>query len=160
MIYDIWENRHLYTGVHSGFAAGFAYLEKCLQEMPAPGVYEIDGKNLFSKVQSFTTRQEGFYETHDHYIDIQYMAQGKELVYIAQRRDLTPKGEYDPVEDAQFYTDDDLGSRFVFEEGSFAIFFPDDAHKPSMVLGEPAKAGKIVLKVKCDLECGDKGKEA
>ncbi len=148
MIYDLWKNRDMYAGLHPLFEAGFSYIAQCLQTFPAPGVYEIQGMDLFAKVQAFTTRTQGFYETHNQYIDIQYMAEGKELVYIAKRGDLTPSGEYDAVEDAQFYLDDALQSAFVFEAGSFVIFFPDDAHKPSMEIGQPADAKKIVLKVK------------
>ena len=148
MIYDLWSNRGKYTKVHPLFEEGFAYIEQCIESLPAPGVYEIDGDALFAKVLSFTTRQQGWYETHDEYIDIQYMAEGTEFVYIADRGALAIRGEYNPVEDAQFYEDDKLESHFVFKAGSFVIFFPDDAHKPSMAIGEPTNARKIVLKVK------------
>lgn len=148
MIYELWSNREKYAKLHPLFEEGFAYIEQCIQNFPEPGVYEIKGKELFAKVQSFITRQQGWYETHDQYIDIQYMAEGTELVYIADRGELAKRGEYDSVEDAQFYEDDKLESRFVFKAGSFVIFFPDDAHKPSMVMGEPTNARKIVLKVK------------
>ena len=148
MIYDIWNNRDMYVKMHPLFNKGFAYIEQCIQAFPEPGVYEIDGTELFAKVQSFVTRQEGWYETHDKYIDIQYMVEGSEFVYMADRGALTKRGEYDSVEDAQFYEDDELQSRFVFKAGSFVIFFPDDAHKPAMAMGEPENARKIVLKVK------------
>lgn len=148
MIYDSWKNRAMYEKQHPLFAEGFAFIEQCIRSFPKPGIYEINGKDLFAMVQDFTTRQEGYYETHERYIDIQYMAEGKELVYIAQRNELTAKETYDPAEDVRFYEDDDLQSRFVFNAGSFVIFFPDDAHKPSMALGAPANAKKIVLKVK------------
>ena len=148
MIYDSWKNRAMYEKQHPLFAEGFAFIEQCIRNYPEPGTYEISGKDLFAKVQAFVTRQEGYYETHDRYIDIQYMAEGKELVYIADRNALSVKDEYDPNEDVSFYNDDDLQSRFVFKAGSFVIFFPEDAHKPSMEMGKPENAKKIVLKVK------------
>lgn len=148
MIYDIWKNRDIYAKVHPLFAEGFAYIESCLKDYPEPGIYEIHGKDLFAKVLEYTTGQHGNYETHDQYIDIQYLAVGKEYVYLAKRADLQATGEYDEVDDVQFYGDDALQSHIVFEAGSFAIFFPDDAHKPSMQIETPVNARKIVLKVK------------
>lgn len=148
MIYDSWNNRAMYEKQHPLFSEGFAFIAQCIENFPEPGTYEISGKDLFAKVQAFTTRQKGYYETHDQYIDIQYMAEGEELVYIAHRNELTAKEVYDPVEDVRFYKDDELKSCFVFKAGSFVIFFPDDAHKPSMKMGEPANAKKIVLKVR------------
>ena len=148
MIYDVWKNRDMYANVHPLFAEGFAYIDRCLEKMPEPGIYEIHGKDLFAKVLEYETRQQGDYETHDQYIDIQYLVKGTENVYIAKRSDLQSKGEYDCVEDVQFYYDDGLKSSFVFEADSFVIFFPEEAHKPSMEVETPKNALKIVLKVK------------
>lgn len=148
MIYDVWKNRDMYAKIHPLFAEGFAYIAQCLEKMPQPGVYEINGKDLFAKVLEYETRQQGDYETHDQYIDIQYLVEGTENVYIAKRSDLQPKGEYDAAEDVQFYQDDALQSSFVFEAGSFVIFYSEEAHKPSMMIETPENALKVVLKVK------------
>lgn len=148
MILDQWKNRDYYKNAHPLFAQSFAYLEKYLEKPVAPGIYEVSGTDIFAKVQSYLTRTEGDYETHDHYIDIQLMVSGVERVDYIARESLKAKGEYDPVEDAQFYMDEQPNCSFLLTSGNFAIFFPEDAHKPAMALGEAAEAKKVVLKVK------------
>ena len=148
MILDQWSNRKYYKNTHPLFSECFSYIEKYLENPVFPGVYEISGKDIFAKVQSYQTRTDGFYETHDCYIDIQFMVSGIEMVHCIPREGLAPVGEYDPVEDAQFYADTKPGVSFLLCPESFAIFFPEDAHKPAMALDEPAEAKKVVIKVR------------
>jgi YhcH/YjgK/YiaL family protein len=40
------------------------------------------------------------------------------------------------------------GPMIKFTPGMFGLYMPHDAHMPSMALGEPAPAKKIVMKVR------------
>ena len=94
--------------------------------------------------------REGLLEVHNKYIDIQCMVEGIEKIYYAQRQELEAETEYDEKGDAQFLKDSDNCLEFLFRAGDFAIFFPQDAHKPSMNAAGKAKAKKLVFKVRLD----------
>lgn len=148
MVYDKLENRARYIAAHPGFAKAFSFIEEALAKCYEPGIYEIDGEKLFVKVQSYETRSEGYLEVHKKYIDIQYIAEGEEKVFYANRADLEAVAPYDEKEDALFLKDAAEMLEFSFRKGEFVIFFPEDAHKPSMDLDGKKQAKKIVLKVR------------
>lgn len=147
MIYDKFENKARYTGAHPLFEKAFAYIEDYLKNPVEPGIYEISGEDLFAKVLSYQTRAEGYLEVHKKYIDIQYIIEGAEKVYYANRRGLEPVCAYDEKEDVLFLKDAEEMMEFSFRKGDFVIFFPEDAHKPSMDLEKVSDVKKIVLKV-------------
>ncbi|MCU0472257.1 MAG: YhcH/YjgK/YiaL family protein [Bacteroidales bacterium] len=114
--------------------------------------YEIDGNDVYASISEYMTKNEedARYEAHQKYIDIQYVAAGKELIGIApvslQKEVLEP---YDPVKDIMFITVSRIIS-FKATPDSFFIFFPDDAHRPGLKDGENSQVRKIVVKVKAD----------
>lgn len=124
------------------FPAAFAYLEEYTKNPVTPGVYEIQGKDLFAKVQEYETRTAGYLEVHDEYIDIQFMVEGIERVEYAYRDGLESAIPYDEKEDALFLKDCDKGFSFDLTSGSFAIFFPGDAHTPAMCIDVSKTAKK------------------
>lgn len=148
MILDTWNNRSYYANTHPLFPDAFSYIEEYLKNPMMPGIYEIRGKDLFAKVQEYETRTAGYLEVHDEYIDIQFMVEGTERVEYADRDNLEPAMPYDEKEDALFLKDCHKCLSFDFNAGSFAIFFPGDAHKPAMCVDAPKLAKKVVLKVK------------
>lgn len=100
------------------------------------------------KVQNYETREEGFLEVHDEYIDVQCMISGMEKVYYTKSKGLTHACDYDENEDVLFLKDREGCVEFLFQAGEFAVFFPWDAHKLAMCVGEKARAKKLVFKVK------------
>ena len=151
MILDKISNSSSYVNTHPLFAKAFAYLEDFLKNPSAPGKYEICGEDLYVMVQEYETRDEGLLEVHKKYIDIQCMVEGVEKMYYAQLQDLEAETDYDEKGDAQFLKDSDNCMAFLFRAGDFAIFFPQDAHKPSMKVESKASAKKLVFKVKLDV---------
>lgn len=148
MILDRFENKECYIDIHPYFKQAFAYIEEYLKCPKEPGVYEINGRELFAKVQEYQTREDGFFEVHDKYIDVQYMVEGEEKVYYAAREGMKPAMEYDEQEDALILQDTQDMMEFTFRAGEFAVFFPQDAHKPAMKMEKIASAKKVVIKVK------------
>lgn len=114
--------------------------------------YEIDGDNLFVTVSEYMTKNEedARYEAHKKYIDIQYIAVGKELMGIAplsyQNEIVVP---YDPAKDIMFMTVSRIVD-FKATPDRFFIFFPDDAHRPGLKEGENSLVRKVVVKLKVD----------
>jgi biofilm protein TabA len=149
MILDALDQALLYRQLHPGIARGFAWLGEFSPQMP-DGRYDIDGPALFALVQSYVTAPpaEKKFEAHRHYIDIQYIAAGTEIIYHAPTGSLQGSTEYDAEKDFQFFADPVVATPLHLTPGNFALFYPQDAHKPSCVNGAPAQMKKVVIKVR------------
>ncbi|WP_164821606.1 YhcH/YjgK/YiaL family protein [Paenibacillus koleovorans] len=151
MILDRLSNAANYYGIHPQLAAGFRYLQEHAESLPglAPGKYEIDGNDLYFLVQHYNTKPlaEGKWEAHRRYFDIQYLAEGTELMGFAHLDQVRIKKEYDEAGDYALFEGDE-GSLCEVTAGSFAVFAPQDAHIPGIAVDEePAPVKKIVVKV-------------
>lgn len=117
--------------------------------LPA-GKIEIDGENMFAQVLDLTTApvEENKPESHYRYLDIQFLASGNEKIGVVintgKNGILTPSPEY---KDIVFYALVENESFLTMEPGSFAIFFPEDIHRPACVIREPEMIRKVVVKI-------------
>jgi len=114
--------------------------------------HDIDGNELYAPVSEYMTKNEedARYEGHLKYIDIQYVASGKELIGIApasmQKEILDP---YDATKDIMFMTVNQI-TNFKATPENFFIFFPEDLHRPGLKDGENTKVKKVIVKVLVD----------
>lgn len=114
--------------------------------------YDIDGDNLYAPISEYMSKNEedAKYEAHQKYIDIQYVASGRELIGVApmsQKKEITDP--YNPEKDVMFLTVD--GAKiYPATPDRFFIFFPDDVHRPGVKDGESSQVRKVVVKVKVD----------
>jgi len=146
MVIDQINNAHLYYGVHSKFKRAFDYLQQINTDTISVGKYEIDGEAMYAMVQEYNTKlkEQGFWESHRRYIDLQYIVQGAEEIGYANISHLQ-QGEYDAGKDfLPLHGDGDL---FTLYSGSFVLLLPEDAHMPGMAIGSPAPVKKIVVKI-------------
>lgn len=116
-----------------------------------PGQVELDGKNVYVMIQTYETRPitpEVRLEGHRDYIDIQYVASGKELMGWAHIDSIQNPTAYNAEKDVCYGTlpANDM-SLVQVSEGQAAIFYPEDAHAPKLAASKPAAVVKIVLKV-------------
>ena len=151
MIVDNFKNRHQYYSVNDKFEKAFGFIEKAVKENFDIGKYEIDGKEIFASVQEYTSKlnEDGKYEGHRNYIDIQYIISGIEVIEVADISKMTLKTEYNEIKDVEFYEDCDTAGRAVLQSGEYGIFFPHDIHKPGLAFANnPALVKKIVVKIK------------
>ena len=112
------------------------------------GKIPIQGDQIYALVQDNTTktRDQGVWEAHRKYIDVQFVAAGVEEMGYANIQTLTVKQPYDEQVDYALF--DGSGSFVTVAAGSFTIFFPEDGHIPgSAVDGQPAAVRKVVVKV-------------
>ncbi|WES70775.1 YhcH/YjgK/YiaL family protein [Superficieibacter sp. HKU1] len=115
-----------------------------------PGVKEIDGKDIFAQIIDLTTReaQENKPEVHRRYLDIQFLAWGEEKIGIA-----IDNGNNEISEslleqrDIIFYHQSENESFIEMVPGSYAIFFPQDVHRPGCNKIAATPIRKIVVKV-------------
>ncbi|MDR3181923.1 MAG: YhcH/YjgK/YiaL family protein [Planctomycetaceae bacterium] len=113
------------------------------------GEYLLDGKKIFARVQTYETKPEKDcrIESHREYIDVQIVLSGSEYIDVFSQTD-SPEPEYDVKADVQFY--DIAGERFVRYSALpdyFALFFPQDAHRPQIQNLTPQRVKKLVIKI-------------
>lgn len=148
MINDKITNSGKYIGINPDFKKAFDFLAS-IDGGTAPGRYELSDTAYVNVMEGDTKpREEGVFESHDIYADIQYMVRGCEMIDVCDaeglavtedNRDSDYKLLAEPKEYAQAY----LG------EGWFAVLFPGEAHRPMTAPnGVPAHVIKAVAKIK------------
>lgn len=149
MVIDTLTHAGLYHSLGPGFAAGLEWL-RTFQPATSDGRYDIKGDDVFALVQSYDTvpAAEKKYESHRVYADIQYVASGVEIIHYAPVDDLQSVTAYDGLKDFLLYADPASATPLHLPPGSFAIFHPQDGHKPGCVNGAPCHMKKVVIKVR------------
>jgi len=146
MIIDRIENARLYYAVHPKFEQAFNYVRQIDVHTIAAGRYEIEGDAMYAIVQEYDTKvkEEGKWEAHRRYIDLQYVVRGAEGIGYANIHHLQ-QGEYDPAKD--FLPLFGEGDQVIVKSGCFVLLLPEDAHMPGMALNAPALVKKVVVKI-------------
>jgi YhcH/YjgK/YiaL family protein len=149
MVFDTLAQSSRYAALSPRFAKAFEYLQK-FSSNTAPGRQEIFGDEVYASVQRHFTRPiaERQYESHRRYIDIQYIHEGRELIYWAPLPVLTNiTMPYDDKGDALLYSIVPEGVPIAVRAGQFVILWPQDGHAPSCAWDAPAEVFKVVVKV-------------
>ena len=151
MILDQAKNLDFYKtlGVGDRYAKAIQWLKDNDLAALENGKYEIDGKDVYANVMSYTTLpwEEAKYEAHENYSDIQYVVSGAETMTYAPADTLTPTGPYDAQKDVIKFDNSNPGLKVPCQAGDFMIFFPWDDHKPKAASGEPCEVKKVVVKI-------------
>jgi YhcH/YjgK/YiaL family protein len=114
------------------------------------GKIEIDGTRVYATRSSSETKlpEAARYETHRLYADIQMLIEGTEIIEVCGPEILTAAAPYSPEKDIEFYAGNPAYfHQVVLSAPLAAVFFPADAHKPSIAIGKPATVNKVVVKV-------------
>ena len=150
MILDLVEKLPQYMPLGTGFAKAAEFLARADLDRLVAGRYEIDGDRVYAMVSRNLGRaREGArLEAHRQYVDIQVVLAGLDHIgWKPVSRCGVPDGEYIEQRDVRFYLDEP-DAWVAVRPGSFAIFFPGDAHLPSI---SPEVIHKIVVKVAVEL---------
>lgn len=149
MILDRLENASRFRTLNKSFAEAFEFLSRPdLNQLPA-GKIVIDGERLYASISKGPGRKkdEAKLETHEKYIDIQYVIAGvDEMGWKHKSLCRQPAAVYDPAADIRFFADEPE-TWFRVTSGTFVIFFPEDAHLPLISSGE---VHKVVMKVRVE----------
>lgn len=148
MITDSLKNAKLYAGLGQELKASFEYLQEVDFATLEDGRRDIDGDRIYVIIQSYETKAGGQWEAHKKYMDLQYVISGYERMGYANKEALKPTTAYDAEKDCLFLEGD--GSFFLVPEGSFAVFAPQDAHIPGLLVGMPAPVRKAVVKIRIE----------
>lgn len=147
MIKDYLQNAHIYYNLSNNLKKGLTWLKKTDLASIEDGKYSIDEDIVYASVQTYLTKDNAKYESHKKYIDIQYMIKGQEKVGISDLRNCITCIEYDSDKDLEFYNLNSEEEFVELSEGQFLIFYPTDAHKPSITKNKETLVKKVVVKV-------------
>lgn len=147
MIIDKLENAKHYYGLGEKIEKGLKFLEENDLSGWENGKYEIEGDEIFVSIQDYKTKplEEGRFEAHRKYLDIQYIIKGKERLGFGKTENQSSATDYDEEKDIIFLKG---SGNFAFAQaGDFLIFMPQDAHMPCIAIDEPEYVKKAVVKV-------------
>lgn len=146
VIVDKMENADRYYDRHPGFRAAFDFLRTQKLDSLTTGRLAIAGERLYAIVSRDRGKGRGAakLEAHRKYIDIQYVVAGDEVIGVRPTADCrTTAVAYDATKDIGYFADPPE-TWLSLPPGTFAIFFPEDAHAPLAGEGDLLK---VIVKV-------------
>ncbi len=143
------------------FKVAFEYLEKVLKDGTLEnrrllslntGAFEkvlLDKNNFgLEQVYQSKSREACFFESHQQYIDVQFILEGEEIIEVCDNSLLELTMPYNQEMDLIKYKDTKQSSLIRLQKGDVAVFYPKDAHMPCVSTGKTVKVVKTVVKVK------------
>jgi YhcH/YjgK/YiaL family protein len=125
--------------------AAFNFLKTQNLETIAPGKYPILGDEVFATVTEAPSHKKDSvkWESHKNYIDLQYIIKGQETIGVADTSKATIIKPYSP--DVINYQAE--GNYYTAGQGQFFLFFPNNAHRPTILIDVYPIVKKIVIKI-------------
>jgi YhcH/YjgK/YiaL family protein len=148
MIYDRFENLNLYCQAGSRLHQALVVARDAVPTV-ADGRMDIDGDRLYASIATYETgsRDERRFEAHRKYIDVQVLLEGEENIDVSLGKDLPILEAYDETRDVMFLQPPPQFASLPMRPGRFAIFYPNDIHRPGCHLKEKRRVRKIVMKI-------------
>ena len=148
MIFGNLESTDLGSIGHEGVRRAVLYARENDLSALAPGRHDIDGDDLYVNVAEYESKPfaQCRFEAHRRYIDVQVAVSGTERI-DSQTIAACEAEPYDEAGDFMLL-DGEASASCTLAPGRFAAYFPDDAHKPGIAVGEPAPVKKAVFKVR------------
>ena len=129
------------------------YLKNNDFEKMEPGVYELEGKDLYAQVFDAETGpvEEKRPESHEDYLDVQFLVTGEEKLGFTPNTGAYEVAEHILERDLIFYKSVKNEGFVHAVPGCFTVFFPYDIHRPAVAAAEPMVVRKVVVKVRTTL---------
>ena len=149
MIVDTISNAKQYGGIHPGIDRVLEKMSGYTPENFTPGRVVLDGMNLYMNLEEFEThsRDSSKAEAHKNYIDVMYIVEGAETIYVKSVDKLQKVcREYDSDRDILQADLDEDAIAVRMEASSFIVLFPQDSHGPGchgLASGCAEVSGKI-----------------
>lgn len=147
MIVDSIHNSDLYYGLNEKFEKALKFLKETDFSGMDEGRIDIEGEEIYALIVRYNTinPEDGKWEAHQNYIDIQYIVNGSEDFGFVNADYLEPTSDYDVENDIQWFEGD--GDFFQLHQEEFVILFPHDAHMPKLSIEESEEVTKVVVKI-------------
>ena len=111
-----------------------------------------DSQQMYHNVQCYETKilEDTRYESHEKWIDIQYIRDGQERIDVLVTKDGVEIEEHNREADCIFYrgSGEIKGNQLYLTAGMLAVFYPEDLHRPCICVDEPETVEKVVVKVR------------
>lgn len=145
MIIDRVENMEYYESILPGLKNGL----KTLRELPSRevGRYEFEGGFLMIQEGDTKPMDEGTFEAHRKYVDVQIMLEGCEELAWEEYSKLDSVIPYNEEKD-QERLDGAKNHRILISDGMFFAAFPQDGHKAVSHTKEQHHYRKTVIKLR------------
>ena len=117
---------------------------------------ELRGEEMIVQICDRVTgrREERLPEVHRRYAELQFMAEGTEYMgYYPDRGDNRVLEDCLQEKDTLYYQENPLSEEkmLLMTPGTYAVFFPEDVHRPFCQTEAPARIKKIVIKMAVDI---------
>jgi YhcH/YjgK/YiaL family protein len=150
LVIDNIRNAGLYYGLGRGIEAALRFLENTDLERAAIGRQDIRGDDCYALIQEYETKpcEDGVWEAHRKYTDVQFIVSGEELMGYANLDTMSGMkitAEYEEPKDVLKFEGE--GDFLRCGAGTFVIFTPHDAHMPTIAVADPLRVRKVVVKV-------------
>lgn len=149
MILDTLANRERYAKLSRPLEKALAYLANTDFTTLEDGRYPLEGEAIYAMLNTYSTEPETErrFEAHRRYLDVQCILRGREVIVWTPTAELKPAGEYSDEKDVVFLAGE-ARARLQMNPGSFAVFYPEDAHKPNCAWDTVEQVRKVVVKVR------------
>lgn len=146
MITDSLSNIEKYRGIHKNLDTAISFLKTCNPGSLADGRTAVDGAHVFVNVMEADLREAdgAAYEYHKRYADLQIDISGSEYWEYALTGEA--QGDFDADADCGFVSGM-ASCAGILGDGRFALFLPNEYHKPSCISDTCTHVRKAVVKI-------------
>ncbi|TKG94596.1 DUF386 domain-containing protein [Puteibacter caeruleilacunae] len=125
-------------------------LKEVFDSIPAGEVkkVELEGDSLFAVFQKYDSKptDDVWFEAHRKYIDIQYIWDGSEEIWVAPIEEIQDEKPYEEENDFHLMKAKSH-SVLTMNPGYASVLFPNDLHAPGLRIDGAQPICKIVVKV-------------
>jgi YhcH/YjgK/YiaL family protein len=150
MIYDKIENAKIYYGISPRVEKALRFLQETDLTTLKEGKTPIDGDDVVVNYFKSTTKpySAAKLETHDKFLDLHYLLEGKEDIFCGFLQDTSKLLEEKPDIDCKFY--EGFSRPLPIGVHRFLLLFPTDTHAPGLNHGdkESQTNPKIIIKIR------------
>lgn len=113
------------------------------------GKYAVDD-DFYYMIQEYETQDVSAckMESHDKWIDIQWIISGTEAIETTDVSRLTVKVPYNPEKDITFFETPAVMQHNVLTEGSYVVLYPENGHMPKVAVDGSVHVKKCVAKIR------------
>ncbi len=148
MVLDRIENIENYYGMNAGVDRALDFVRTCAQTMDITQNYDLgNGVRAFCLSYQPVAPEYGSMEAHRQYIDVMFVKSGNEQIGYKPLSELKNVTQgYSAEQDVLLARETDAAI-LEFSQGSFAIWFPQDAHMPGISMDTEQVVERVMVKV-------------
>lgn len=115
------------------------------------GIHRTGDEDFYYIISTYNTStsvEEKPAEAHHKHIDLQYILYGEEKIgYADYRNSKISFKEYNVENDVELFNKIENESYFILKNNMYAVFFPEDVHRPGLTNKETRSVRKVIFKV-------------